>query len=139
MSTLINQLKLEHQDISLILTEVNKLGVFTHGGQLKLEIVKKMFFKHLQKENEELYPILNLEAKNNKILKNNMQALSLEMKSIIENTAKFFQKYEGVTNNLEFSLDFGNLFSMLVQRFVKEEKVLYSEYIRIKSSVKSIL
>jgi hypothetical protein len=67
-----------------------------------------------------------------------MQALSIEMKSIVEKAAKFFQRFEGSEYGNEFNLDFGNLFTTLHQRFAKEEKVLYSEFTRIKNSTKKI-
>ncbi len=137
MSNLIDQLKSEHQQIALTLTEINQPEIITNEGKSKLLSVKTMFFKHLQKENEELYPILNLYAKNNKVLKNNMQVLSLEMKTIIEKTARFYQKYEDSGYGLEFNLDFGNLLSTLFQRFSKEEQVLYAEYIKIMNSSKT--
>ena len=137
MSDLINQLKSEHQQISLILTEVNNLGITTYEGQIKLISVKNLLFKHLQKENEELFPVLNAAAKNNRVLKTNMQVLSLEMRTITGETAHFFQKHEGCGAVMEFNRDFIKIFTLLLQRFAKEEKVLYSEYIRIKRLVKS--
>ena len=139
MSNLIDQLNIEHQQIALTLTQVKQIGIISNEGNTKLLSVKAMFMKHLQKENEELYPILNIYAKNNKILKNNMQVLSLEMKTIIEKTARFYQKYEGSGYGSQFNLDFGNLCSVLFQRFSKEEQILYSEYIKIKNLSKPLV
>ena len=137
MNNLIDQLKAEHQEISLLLTEIKKSGILTDEAHSKLISVKSMILKHLQKENEELYPVLNLRAKNNKILKNNMQVLSLEMKTIIEKIARFYQKYEDSGYGIEFNLDFGNLFNLILQRFSNEERVLYAEYIKIMNASKS--
>ncbi len=137
MSTLIDQLKSEHQEIALALTEVKKSGIITNDGHIKLITIKEMILKHLQKENEELYPFLNLHAKNNKILRNNMQVLSVEMKTIIEKLARFYQKYEESGFSPEFNMEFGNLFNLIIQRFSKEEKVLYAEYLKIMNQTKS--
>ena len=68
-----------------------------------------------------------------------MQVLSVEMKGVLEKTVKFFQTHGRGSAQVDYSLDFGKVFPMLVHHFTKEEKVLFTEYERIKSSAKNML
>ena len=66
MSELIEEFKVEHSKILALLNEVKKLGIHSEEGRSRLLSAKESLMEHLNKENEQLYPILRKEAEHNK-------------------------------------------------------------------------
>lgn len=132
MSKLVDELKKEHEVIVNVLSKVNRLGISTKEGQSELINAKKGLLEHLKKEDDLLYPVLHKEAENDESLQRTLKFFATEMEKITVFVLDFFSKYEKGGSGLEFSKDYGRLFSSLQSRINKEESMLYKAYNKIK-------
>ncbi len=78
MLALIEEFKREHSGILAILNEVKKLGIHSPEGRSKLITAKEFLLEHLNKENEQLYPVLRKGAKHNKDLQNELDIFAID-------------------------------------------------------------
>ena len=122
---LIDALKKEHIELNNLLRDVQSAGVTTQNGQKKLKDSKVMLLKHLQKEDDQLYPELKkLEA--TKVIASSFEE---DMKAITKLAMEFFKKYESFDGDpMDFAKDFGRFVGAFKQRIIKEEVNLYPKY-----------
>ncbi len=128
VSRLIEGFKKSHIEISDIFLQVVKLGIISEEGRKKLFHAKATFLVHLQKEDEELYPILWKEAENNPVLKLKLESFAREMDAVSRTIFAFFEKYSDGEFEDDFKNDFQELFITLTERINSEEKELFPEY-----------
>ena len=128
MSKLVNELIKEHSVIFETLNEVKALGIGSKEGQNTLLAVKSGLLAHLNKEDEQLYPILNNAAASDANLSRSLDLFAKDMDEISNVAMEFFNKHSTGGSGLEFSKDFGGLFATLHQRMRKEEGILYQKY-----------
>ena len=128
MSKLVEELKKDHVAIAETLNKVKNLGITSGEGQDTLLTAKNGLLTHLKKEDEQLYPVLNNEAKTDVNLKKNLDMFARDMDKVSKTALEFFDKYSTVGSGLEFAKDFGRLFSLLTQRIGKEEIIIYEKY-----------
>lgn len=128
MSTLVSELKSDHETIVNMLNEVKSLGITSKEGQDLLMSAKAGLLAHLGKEDKELYPALLKEAETNPSLKNILDTYADEMNGISRAALDFFDKYSSGGDGIEFAKDFGHLFGVLASRIRKEESIIYSKY-----------
>jgi len=102
-------------------------GITSEEGQMKFKKAKDLLLQHLQKEDDELYPLLTKNGASKAIA----DTFSEEMKAISKVAIDFFTKYENAQSGLDFAQDFGAFLGALGSRIRKEENVLYSEYDRV--------
>ncbi len=131
MSTLIEGFKKEHSEIIATLNEVEKLGILSEEGQAKLVSVEASLLKHLWNEDEQLYPVLQKEAKHNKKLKEILNVFANDTENIHGDMLEFFGKYTEGAIDSKFTGEFEHLFATLRTRIRNEENFLYSEYEKI--------
>jgi hemerythrin-like domain-containing protein len=128
MSALIEELKKDHSEIVAILKEVKELGILSKEGQAKLLSAKAHLLKHLNKEDEQLYPVLRKKAEENKQLQDALDLCAMDMENVSRAVQEFFDKYSrGVSGN-ELQKEFENLFVAFDKRVRNEEDILYDEY-----------
>jgi hypothetical protein len=132
MSALIEEFKKEHSEIIAILKEVKKLGIHSEEGRSKLMSAKEYLLKHLNKENEQLYPVLRKAAEHNKNLQNELDIFAIEPEYLSRVALEFFDKYSEGTTDKDFQINFESLFAALNARIRNEEESLYQEYETIK-------
>jgi hypothetical protein len=132
MSALIEEFKKEHSEIIAILKEVKKLGIHSEEGRSKLMSAKKHLLKHLNKENEQLYPVLRKAAEHNKNLQNELDIFAIEPEYLSRVVLEFFDEYSGGAIDKDFQINFESLFAALNARIRNEEESLYQEYEAIK-------
>ena len=132
MSVLIEEFKKEHSEIIAILKEVKKLGIHSEEGRSKLMSAKKYLLEHLQKENEQLYPVLRKEAKHNRTLKAELDIFAIDPEYVSRVVLEFFDKYSGGVIDKDFQINFESLVAALNARIRNEEEALYQEYEEIK-------
>ena len=128
MSVLIEEFKKEHSEIIAALNEVEELGILSKEGQAKLMSIKAGLLAHLKKEDEQLYPVLKKEAKNNKQLESTLDLFAIDMEDVSRIVLEFFDKYSEGDLDMEFQRKFDSLFVALGARIRNEEKILYAEY-----------
>ena len=128
MSGLIDELKQEHAAIAETLKNVRDLGVTSQEGQETLLAAKTGLLAHLKKEDEQLYPILIHEAKQDGSLQRTLDALAREMHVITQSALEFFTRYAQGGSGTEFTQDFGKLSATISQRIRKEERTIYVCY-----------
>ncbi|MFQ5963851.1 MAG: hemerythrin domain-containing protein [Candidatus Scalinduaceae bacterium] len=129
MSVLIEELKKDHSEIVAVLNEVKELGILSKEGQAKLLSAKEHLLTHLNKEDEQLYPLLRKKAEKNKQLKNALDLCAIDMENVSRVVQGFFDKYSrGVIPDTELQKEFENLFVALGKRISNEEDILYDEY-----------
>ncbi len=133
MSALIEEFKKEHSKILETLNEVKKLGIHSEEGRSKLISAKEYLLKHLNKENEQLYPVLRKEAEHNKNLKNELDMFAIDPQHLTSVVHEFFEDYSGGDTDKDFQINFESLFASLNTRIRNEEESLYHEYEEIKN------
>ena len=133
MSNLVDELKKEHSLLVETLNKVQKLGITSQEGQKTLFQAKQGLLAHLKKEDEQLYPILNLAADNDINLKSTLDIFAKNMEDISKTALGFFEKYATGGSGIEFAKDFGILFSALSQRIRKEENIIYKTFNELKN------
>jgi iron-sulfur cluster repair protein YtfE (RIC family) len=128
MSALIEELKKDHSEIVAILKEVKELGILSKEGQAKLLSAKAHLLKHLNKEDEQLYPVLRKKAEKNKQLQDALDLCVMDMENVSRVVQEFFDKYSRGVSGKELQKEFENLFAALDKRVRNEEDILYDEY-----------
>ncbi len=129
MSALIDKLKKEHSEIVTALNEVKELGILSSKGLAKFLSVRAHLLAHLQKEDEQLYPVLRKEAENNKQLKLMLDSLAMGMEDVSRVMLEFFDKcFRGEIPAKERQKEFENISVVLSKRIRNEEDILYEVY-----------
>ena len=128
MSVLIEELKKDHSEIVAILKEVKELGILSKEGQAKLLSAKAHLLKHLNKEDEQLYPVLRKKAEENKQLQDALDLCAMDMENVSRAVQEFFDKCSRGVSGKELQKEFENLFAALDKRVRNEEDILYDEY-----------
>jgi iron-sulfur cluster repair protein YtfE (RIC family) len=128
MSVLIEELKKDHSEIVNLLKEVKELGILSKEGQAKLMSAKAHLLKHLNKEDEQLYPVLRKKAEHNEQLKSALDLCVIDMEDVSKVVQEFFDKYSRGVSGKELQKEFENLFVALDKRVRNEEDILYDEY-----------
>ncbi len=132
MSALIEEFKKEHSKIIETLNEVKKLGIHSKEGRSTLIYAKEHLLEHLNKENEQLYPVLRKEAEHNKTLQNELDIFAIDPEYLTRVVHEFFDDYSGGDTDKDFQINFESLFASLKARIRNEEEALYQEYESIK-------
>jgi hypothetical protein len=131
MSELIEEFKVEHSKILALLNEVKKLGIHSEEGRSRLISAKESLVEHLNKENEQLYPVLRKEAEHNKTLQNELDIFAIEPEYLTRVVLEFFDDYSGGAIDKDFQINFESLYAALNARIRNEEEALYQEYEKI--------
>jgi iron-sulfur cluster repair protein YtfE (RIC family) len=131
MSELIEEFKVEHSKILALLNEVKKLGIHSEEGRSRLLSAKESLMEHLNKENEQLYPILRKEAEHNKTLQNELDIFAIDPEYLTRVVLEFFDDYTGGATDKDFQINFESLYAALNARIRNEEEALYEEYEKI--------
>lgn len=132
---LIDELRSEHEQISLMLLQAKSEGVGTQEGRDLMMSAKKLLLGHLNKEDRYLYPVLRAAAEKDEGLKNTLAAYAQDMENISSDVMLFFSMYESGSNTMEnFQTDCNNIIKELSKRITKEEAVLYKQYQNLANS-----
>jgi len=128
MPRLIQVLKAEHVAIVNSLNQVVLCGANTDEGRAKLLSAKENLITHLQREDMELYPVLEKAAQRDPKLKDAIDSFIDDIVLVSDKALAFFDQYEGDYENPRFERDFAKLLSMLSHRIEREEETLYPFY-----------
>ncbi|MES0490018.1 MAG: hemerythrin domain-containing protein [Leptospirales bacterium] len=128
MSTLINELKKDHERIYTEISDAKKLGISTEAGKKLLLSIKTDLINHLKKEDELLYPKLKELAQSDEGIKKTLDTFAKDMEGITTSAMEFFDKYTHQSSDIEFFKDIGRFLAALTDRIRKEENTLYRIY-----------
>ena len=118
-------LRKEHAALVGMLKAVEEAGISTPAGRRKLFDAKNLLVAHLQKEDRELYPLLDA-AKG--ASQRTGRKFGAEMKKMSDGVLGFFAKYADGGSGLEFARDYGQLVGALRARIRNEELILYPAF-----------
>ncbi len=133
MTALIEEFKREHSKILEILNEVKKLDIHSDEARSKLISAKEHLLEHLNKENEQLYPVLIKEAVHNTKLQDELDIFAIDPNYLTRVAKEFFDEYSEGDNDKDFQINFESLFASLNARIRNEEEALYQQYEKIKT------
>lgn len=125
MKALISELKQEHNSLREQVALIKKQGIVSAEGFNSLQHLRELLQAHILREEIDLYPQLELAAKNDDDLRIMLDRFQGEMQEITSTADQFFQRYNSRTQSLDFARDVARLFSILTNRMVTEETVLY--------------
>lgn len=126
---LIDVMKREHGILKEQVALIKAKGVVTPAGFAELQQLKELLQEHIKQEDRLVYPRLDKAAERDIHLKALLVRFRDEMNEITTTAEKFLKCYTKPTPTLEFARDVGNLFSMLTNRIITEEKLLYPHLI----------
>ena len=128
MSDLTIKLKMQHQEIAVLLEEVKKLGVNDPQGLSKLKAAKAGLLAHFKLEEAKLYPVLFKAAETNVGLKHTLAMLAKDMEGASKEVMTFFEQCDKSGDAIQLATSFGNVLSLLKTRIRREEETLYKEF-----------
>jgi iron-sulfur cluster repair protein YtfE (RIC family) len=123
--TLIEVVKTEHEALKQQVALVKSKGVMTPAGFAELIRLKELLQVHIEHEDRLMYPRLEQAAEQDRGLKALVTRFRDEMDEITVAAEKFFRCYAEPVPSLEYAKEVGSLFSMLTNRIITEEKVLF--------------
>ena len=125
MTALVVQLKQEHDEIKAQVAAIKQLGTMTPEGFIELQRLREILQGHIDHEDQEMYPRLEVAAQRDETLGKLLARFTEEMNEITREAARFFNLYKTPTRTLDFAHDVARLFSMITNRIITEESVLY--------------
>ena len=128
MSALIEKLKEEHSLIISALEEVKRLKADTKDGQNKLLEAKDILLSHIEREDAEFYPPILMAAEKNKYLKQTLNMFAADMSAISSFVLDFYEQYDILKTDPDFSYRFEDLVTLLTTRVEREERILFPRY-----------
>jgi len=127
---LIEELKLDHTELSDLFRKIVHLGITSDKGRKMLHDVEAKLLTHLKKEDDELYPILRKMAKDNQDLKLKLESLANDLGNVTKTISAFFEKYADGEHEADFKTDFQKIYLILSRRINSEERELFPEYVK---------
>ncbi|MEW5705680.1 MAG: hypothetical protein AB1743_02620 [Actinomycetota bacterium] len=131
MPNLINELRMEHLDLSVSFGNLKHLVAAPESGWRELQSVKAAILAHVGKENQELYPKLREAAFNNLRLQRILDWFTRENARISAALVEFLDKYSKGGSPFAFRRDFNRLDTIFNALIRQEEAVLFNEYLDI--------
>lgn len=125
MNELVVCLKQEHDEIKEQVAIIKERGVMTPEGFSGLLHLRNLLQNHIDHEDQDMYPCLKQAAQQDESLRSLLARFTAEMNEITVEAARFFEKYTVPTKSLDFAHDVARLFSMITNRIITEESVLY--------------
>jgi hypothetical protein len=93
MSTLIEELKNEHQAILAVLGKTRDLGISSRAGQETLLSARDLLLAHMRKEDERYYSELRRAAEGSKELKLLLDYFVTDMEEVSKKAMRLFEAY----------------------------------------------
>jgi hemerythrin-like domain-containing protein len=128
MSHLIEELKREHMLIAEILSKARNLRISSEEGKDALMSLKSILLAHIQKEDEQLYPVLRKAAEKDEYLKSTLDLFAKDMDVISQTIRDFFENFTEGKLGQNHAKVIGRFFATLSKRIRQEECVIYEKY-----------
>jgi hypothetical protein len=131
MRVLVEKLKKEHREILDTLEEIRALGIYSDEVLLKLEKLKDEISRHFLKEDDGVFRVLFLQAKNDEGLSRLLNFFSKESSAVSEHICTFFKKYKESDESFDFHTECSRLIEVFKSLIRKEEEYLFVELEKI--------
>ncbi len=128
MLNLIDQLRLEHTELSTSFGSLRDVDISSEEGRGRLKSIKSLLLSHLRRENEELYPKLREVATNDQKLGRTIEWFTRDTARITAVLILFFDQYADGGDKIAFMRDFKRLGTILNALIEQEEKFIFDEY-----------
>lgn len=125
MTTLVAQLKQEHEALKAKVTEITLQGIMTPEGFFELQQLMDLLRTHIQHEDRDMYPLLERAAMQDDELRTLLARFRAEIKEVTDESVRFFALYVTPSRSLDYAHDVARIFSMLTNRIITEETLLY--------------
>ncbi|CAH2030103.1 hemerythrin domain-containing protein [Trichlorobacter ammonificans] len=125
MQNLLTALKQEHEALKAQVALIKQHGVVTPDGFAGLQRLREILHAHVLHEDLDLYPRLEQAAVRDDNLRTLLDRFRGEMQEITAEANQFYQRYSAPVQSLDYARDVARLFSLLTNRIVTEEAVLY--------------
>lgn len=132
MAGLVIELRREHDAIRTRVAAIKQYGVMTEEGFTGLQQLRELLLKHIAHEDQILYPRLEQAAQHDENLKVLLERFREEMNEITFEAFRFFDLYKTPSRSIDFAHDVAKIFSMIANRIITEESVLYPRLTAIK-------
>ena len=136
MKNYMEKWKEEHVAIENALATAVELDICSKEGQKKMGEVKSLIVKHLQSEDDSLYPLLRRAAKEDVFLQKMIDLFAMDMEEISGKIGKFFEEYEKNPEDDIFDSKLGRIIDILKTRITREESIFMKEYDTIMDNIK---
>lgn len=125
ISTLIDELEVEHSKIYAMFDKAKELGVDSKDGLDRLLRAKSDLLEHLRKEDKEFYPALKRLAGKDESLKKSLETFAEETEKKSKLAMELLSKYtHGAPPSTDIMKDFSAIFSAFKERMGREEAML---------------
>ena len=131
MSEFIDSLRKEHDAIKESLMKISSMDLSSKEARNDLLKIQEVFTRHLQKEDDEMYPRLKEASSSDEQLMSILRYMEDEIKLISQFVFIFFDKYSKRADTVGFDREFSLICSTLIKRIEKEEEVFFPEYEKI--------
>ena len=132
MAGLVIELRREHDAIRTRVAAIKQCGVMTEEGFAGLQLLGELLLKHIGHEDQVLYPRLEKAAQHDENLRVLLERFREEMNEITFEALRFFDLYKTPSKSIDFAHDVARIFSMIANRIITEESVLYPRLSAIK-------
>ena len=144
MSKLVEELTSDHVRLKQTLKRAADFRRPARESVDILQSVKTHLLEHLDKENRDLYPMLQVAAESDPSLRSLLSSFGKDMEQIVPQALEFFARYddpdavsERITSDMEYAVQFGadleRFIGLLGLRIGREERTLYPQYDRVRS------
>lgn len=127
----IDNLKKEHRKLDKLLNKLKEENIISQEGQFYFDMAKKTLVTHLEKEDEYLYPVLREAAIQNTEVSETLEMFASEMEQISSELLDFFDQYQHTEDSGNFEIDLNKVIDKLNDRFIREENILYHDFIEV--------
>jgi hypothetical protein len=128
MSTLIEELKNEHQAILAVLGKTRDLGISSRAGQETLLSARDLLLAHMRKEDERYYSELRRAAEGSKELKLLLDYFVTDMEEVSKKAMRLFEAYAQGGDDAVFAGEIKLLYLTLKDRIRTEEETLFRKF-----------
>jgi iron-sulfur cluster repair protein YtfE (RIC family) len=133
METTLLRIKQHHEELIEGFKKVGKTSLQSQEGKDLFVHVKTKFMTHLNFEDKMFYPVLNKAAEADKELQNTLKIFAKEMQEIAESIMVFFEQDDLNSGGSRFIRAFEKNFSLLRQRILREENILFPKYKKVQA------
>ncbi len=140
---LIRDLNGEHTILLATLEAIRARGALDAETRTLLARVRSALVAHLDKEEREFYPVMRAAAQTNEALRDTLRVMGQEMDAIAGSALSAIDSWIGGTGgggvtggadyagDMSFSESFNAFVSLLTDRIQREERTLYSRYLKL--------
>lgn len=132
MTSLVAQLKQEHDALKAKVTEITLQGIMTPEGFFELQQLMGLLRTHIAHEDRDMYPLLEQVALHDDDLRALLARFRAEINEVTDESARFFAFYVTPERSLDYAHDVARIFSMLTNRINTEETLLYPRLAALK-------